>query len=121
MTAPTASVPSVEVIYLLFNEGYSATWDDGRLRPELWTAALCLAQVLAGLMPAEAEVQAFFALLEFQSSRLQARVGPCGEPVLLRDQDRRTWDRLLIHRGEAAFARADALAAPRGPMRSRKL
>jgi RNA polymerase sigma-70 factor, ECF subfamily len=104
----------LEVIYLLFNEGYSATSGDGWLRPELCMEALRLGRVLAGLMPAEAEVHGLVALLEFQSSRLHARVGPSGEPVLLRDQDRRTWDRLLIHRGEAALARADALAAPRG-------
>jgi RNA polymerase sigma-70 factor, ECF subfamily len=104
----------LEVIYLLFNEGYSATSGDGWLRSELCTEALRLGRVLAGLMPAEAEVHGLVALLEFQSSRLRARIGPSGEPVLLRDQDRRTWDGLLIHRGEAALARADALAAPRG-------
>jgi RNA polymerase sigma factor (sigma-70 family) len=105
----------LEVIYLIFNEGYSATGGDDWLRPELCTEALRLGRILAGLMPQEAEVQGLVALMEIQSSRLRARIGPGGEPVLLLDQDRRRWDRLLINRGLAALARAEALAETPGP------
>ncbi len=105
----------LEVIYLIYNEGYSATAGDEWLRPELCGEALRLGRVLTGLAPAEAEVHGLVALMEFQSSRLRARTGPSGAPVLLLDQDRRTWDRLLITRGEAALARADALSDTRGP------
>jgi predicted RNA polymerase sigma factor len=85
------------------------------VRPELCGEAVRLGRVLAALMPDEPEVHGLLALMEFQSSRLRARTGPTGAPVLLPDQDRRMWDRLLIGRGEAALARADQLASSRGP------
>jgi len=105
----------LEVIYLVYNEGYSATAGEDWLRPELCAEALRLGRVLAALVPDEAEVHGLVALMEIQSSRLRARTGPSGAPVLLLDQDRRTWDRLHINRGVDALARADALADPRGP------
>jgi RNA polymerase sigma factor (sigma-70 family) len=105
----------LEVIYLVFNEGYSATTGEDWVRPELCGEAVRLGRVLAALVPDEPEVQGLLALMEFQSSRLRARIGPTGAPVLLLDQDRRTWDRLHIGRGDAALARADELAATRGP------
>ncbi len=105
----------LEVIYLIFNEGYSATVGDDWVRPELCGEALRLGRVLAALMPGESEVHGLVALMELQSSRLGARVGPAGVPVLLLDQDRRRWDRLHIGRGEAALARADELADTPGP------
>ncbi len=105
----------LEVIYLIFNEGYSATSGDDWLRPELCAEALRLGRVLCPLTPEEAEVHGLVALMEFHSSRLRARTGPTGAPVLLLDQDRRTWDRLLINRGNAALARAEALGATKGP------
>ncbi|MFJ3227858.1 RNA polymerase sigma factor [Streptomyces sp. NPDC086783] len=101
----------LEVIYLIFNEGYAATAGDDWLRPALCEDALRLARVLAGLMPKEPEVHGLAALLELQASRSAARTGPSGEPVLLRDQNRRRWNRLLIRRGFAALARADAVSA----------
>ena len=105
----------LEVIYLVFNEGYSATSGEDWLRPELCSEALRLGRVLAALVPDEAEVHGLVALMEFQSSRLHARTGPTGAPILLLDQDRRRWDGLHIGRGEAALARADELADTRGP------
>jgi RNA polymerase sigma factor (sigma-70 family) len=105
----------LKVIYLVFNEGYSATAGDDWVRPALCEDALRLGRILAGLMPAEPEVHGLVALMEIQASRLRARVGPSGEPVLLLDQDRARWDQLLIRRGLAALARAEQLAAARGP------
>ncbi|MFJ3979074.1 RNA polymerase sigma factor [Streptomyces sp. NPDC090021] len=96
----------LEVIYLVFNEGYSATSGDDLLRPALCEDALRLARVLAGLMPEEGEVHGLAALLEFQASRTAARTGPDGEPVLLADQNRARWNRLLIARGVRAMSRA---------------
>ncbi|MGW7671639.1 RNA polymerase sigma factor [Streptomyces sp. NPDC054775] len=100
----------LEVIYLIFNEGYSATAGDDLLRPALCEDALRLARVLAELMPKEPEVHGLASLLEFQASRSAARTGPNGEPVLLGDQNRTRWNRLLIARGVTALGRADAVA-----------
>ena len=105
----------LQVIYLVYNEGYSATSGEDWLRPELCAEALRLGRVLAALAPEELEVWGLLALMEFQSSRLRARVGRAGAPVLLLDQDRRTWDRLHITRGENALARAQGPGHPRGP------
>ena len=105
----------LEVIYLVFNEGYSATAGDQWLRPDLCMEALRLARLLAALTPDEPEVHGLLALIEIQSSRNEARVGTDGEPVLLLDQDRRKWDRLLINRGLASLDRARGLAAVPGP------
>ena len=105
----------LEVIYLIFNEGYSATAGDDWMRPELCHDALRLGRILAGLMPSEAEVHGLVGLMEIQASRSAARVGKSGEPVLLLDQDRSRWDQLLIRRGLAALARAEALGGARGP------
>jgi RNA polymerase sigma-70 factor, ECF subfamily len=99
----------LEVIYLIFNEGYSATAGGDWMRPALCAEALRLARVLAGLAPGEPEVHGLAALLEIQASRIPARSGPAGEPVLLLDQDRARWDRLLISRGLAALDRAGEL------------
>ncbi|MEW2140944.1 RNA polymerase sigma factor [Streptomyces sp. NPDC005409] len=96
----------LEVIYLVFNEGYAATTGDDLLRPALCEDALRLARVLTGLMPEEPEVHGLAALLEFQSSRTATRTGPDGEPVLLVDQNRARWNRMLIARGARAMARA---------------
>ena len=104
----------LEVIYLVFNEGYSATAGEDWVRPALCEEALRLGRVLAERMPAESEVHGLVALMEIQASRIRARVGPRGEPVLLLDQDRSRWDRLLIGRGLAALARAEAKSAPSG-------
>jgi RNA polymerase sigma factor (sigma-70 family) len=106
------------VLYLVFNEGYTATAGGDWIRPQLCEEALRLARVLAGLAPEEPEVHGLVALLEIQASRLKARVGPDGAPILLLDQDRARWDRLLIRRGLAALARAEALEGtpmPPGP------
>ncbi|MEW1927238.1 MULTISPECIES: RNA polymerase sigma factor [unclassified Streptomyces] len=100
----------LDVIYLIFNEGYAATAGDDWLRPSLCEDALRLARVLAGLMPREPEVHGLAALLELQASRAAARTGPKGEPVLLADQDRRHWNLPLIRRGFAALARAHSAA-----------
>ena len=97
----------LDVIYLIFNEGYAATAGDDWLRPSLCEDALRLARLLAGLMPKEPEVHALASLLEFQASRSAARTAPNGDPVLLRDQNRRRWNRLLIARGITALGRAD--------------
>ncbi|MGC9666723.1 RNA polymerase sigma factor [Planosporangium sp. 12N6] len=105
----------LEVIYLVFNEGYSATAGDDWLRPALCEEALRLGRILAALAPKEAEVHGLVALMELQASRFKARVGPSGEPILLLDQDRMRWDRLLIRRGLAALERAEQLGAGPGP------
>ncbi|WP_314148857.1 RNA polymerase sigma factor [uncultured Leifsonia sp.] len=107
----------LEVVYLIFNEGYSATAGDDWMRPDLCREALRLGRVLAELTPREPEVHGLVALMEFQASRIGARTTADGEPILLQDQDRTRWDRLLITRGVAALRRADRLAgeAPRGP------
>ncbi|HEX4816476.1 MAG TPA: RNA polymerase sigma factor [Nonomuraea sp.] len=105
----------LEVIYLIFNEGYSATAGDDWMRPVLCEDALRLGRVLAGLMPAEPEVHGLVALMELHASRSAARVGASGEPILLLDQDRARWDRLLIGRGLAALERAERLGGAPGP------
>ena len=101
----------LEVVYLIFNEGYSATAGDAWIRPQLCEEALRLGRVLAGLAPREPEVHGLVALMEIQASRFAARTSPSGEPILLLDQNRARWDRLLIRRGLAALARAEAEAA----------
>ncbi|HET7234576.1 MAG TPA: RNA polymerase sigma factor [Longimicrobium sp.] len=103
------------VIYLVFNEGYSATAGDDWVRPALCEEALRLGRILAGLMPDEPEVHGLVALMEIQASRLRARIGPRGEPILLLAQDRARWDRLLIRRGLAALERAEGLGGALGP------
>jgi RNA polymerase sigma factor (sigma-70 family) len=105
----------LEVIYLIFNEGYAATAGDDWVRPGLCEEALRLGRILAELAPAEPEVHGLVALMEIQGSRLAARVSPSGEPVLLLDQNRARWDHLLIRRGLAALARAERLNEERGP------
>ena len=105
----------LEVIYLIFNEGYAATAGDDWLRPGLCEDALRLGRILAELAPTEPEVHGLVALMEIQSSRSRARVGPSGEPVLLLDQNRAQWDQLLIRRGLAGLERADKLGVERGP------
>ncbi len=103
------------MIYLIFNEGYSATSGNDWVRPALCEEALRLGRILAELVPTEPEVHGVVALMEIQASRLGARVGPSGEPVLLLDQDRARWDRLLIRRGLAALERAARLGGALGP------
>lgn len=105
----------LEVIYLIFNEGYSASAGGDWIRPELCEDALRLGRILAKLVPAEPEVHGLVALMELQASRFSARVGPGGDPVLLLDQDRSRWDRLLIRRGLAALERAERLSGALGP------
>ncbi len=108
-------LPSVlEVVYLVFNEGYTATRGDDWVRAELCEDALRLGRILAELVPEEAEVLGLVALMELQASRFRARVGPGGEPILLLDQDRSRWDQLLVRRGLTALARAEAHAHPLG-------
>jgi RNA polymerase sigma factor (sigma-70 family) len=113
LAARFASV--LEVIYLIFNEGYAATAGDDWLRPALCEEALRLGRILAGLAPNEAEVHGLVALMELQASRARARVGPAGEPVLLLAQNRARWDQMLIGRGLMALARAESLASAPGP------
>ena len=108
----------LEVLYLIFNEGYAATAGDDWMRPALAEEALRLGRILAGLAPREAEVHGLVALMEIQASRLRARTGPEGEPILLLDQDRSRWDRMLIRRGLAALDRADELARAQGGLGS---
>ncbi len=105
----------LEVVYLVFNEGYSATAGDDWMRPALCEDALRLGRVLAELVPGEPEIHGLVALMEIQASRARARVGPSGEPVLLLDQDRTRWDPLLVRRGLAALERAEALGGALGP------
>jgi predicted RNA polymerase sigma factor len=105
----------LEVIYLVFNEGYSATRGEDWMRPALCEEALRLGRILAGLAPKEPEVHGLVALMEIQASRSRARVGPGGEPVLLLDQDRGRWDHVLIRHGLAALDRAEALGGTPGP------
>ena len=111
-----ARLPAVlEVLYLMFNEGYAATEGPHWTRPALCEEALRLGRVLAGLMPAQAEVHGLLALMELQASRLAARVNAQGAPILLAEQDRGRWDRLLIRRGLASLEHAQALGGPLGP------
>lgn len=105
----------LEVIYLVFNEGYSATAGDDWMRPKLCEEALRLGRILAELTPKEPEVHGLVALMEIQQSRAHARVGASGEPILLLEQNRARWDPLLIHRGLAALQRAEALGGAAGP------
>src|SRR5579884_461991 len=105
----------LQVIYLVFNEGYAATAGDDWMRPALCEEALRLGRILAELAPREPEVHGLVALIEIQASRARARTGPAGEPILLLDQDRGRWDQLLIRRGLAALARAEALGGALGP------
>ena len=105
----------LEVIYLIFNEGYAATAGDDWMRPALCEDALRLGRIVAELAPQEPEVHALVALMEIQASRTRARIGPSGEPVLLLDQDRGRWDQLLIRRGLAALERAEELGGALGP------
>ncbi len=112
----TARLESVlEVVYLVFNEGYSATAGEDWVRPALCEDALRLGRILAELAPKEPEVHGLVALMEIQASRLRARVGPSGEPILLRDQNRARWDHLLVRRGLAALDRAERLGGALGP------
>jgi predicted RNA polymerase sigma factor len=113
LTARLASV--LEVIYLVFNEGYSATAGDDWLRPALCEDALRLGRILAELVPDEPEVHGLVALMEIQASRSRARTGPSGEPILLLDQDRGRWDYVLVRRGLAALQRAENLGGAHGP------
>jgi RNA polymerase sigma factor (sigma-70 family) len=105
----------LEVIYLIFNEGYTATAGDDWMRPALCEDALRLGRILAELMPREPEIHGLVALMEIQGSRSRARVGPSGEPILLLDQNRAFWDQLLIRRGLAALDRAEKLVGAPGP------
>jgi predicted RNA polymerase sigma factor len=105
----------LEVLYLVFNEGYAATAGEDWVRPALCEDALRMGRILAQLMPEEPEVQGLVALMEIQASRLKARTGPGGEPILLLDQNRARWDRLLIRRGLAALERAERLGGSLGP------
>ena len=111
-----SSMASVlDVLYLIFNEGYSATSGDDWIRPALCEDALRMGRILAELAPKEAEVHGLVALMEIQASRLHARTGPGGKPILLADQNRVPWDHVLIRRGLAALKRAGDLGGPLGP------
>jgi len=112
---PVRLAAVMDVIYLIYNEGYAATSGDDWMRPDLCLDALRLGRMLAELMPREAEVHGLVALMELQTSRFRARVDPSGEPVLLLDQDRARWDRVLIRRGLAALQRAERLGGTFGP------
>ena len=114
MAARLSSV--LEVVYLIFNEGYSATAGDDWMRPALCEDALRLGRILAGLAPQEPEVHGLVALMEIQASRSRARVGPSGEPILLFDQNRALWDQLLIRRGLTALDRAEKLERRSRPL-----
>jgi RNA polymerase sigma factor (sigma-70 family) len=115
-SALRARLPDVlEVVYLIFNEGYAASSGERWVRTELCEEALRLGRILTALAPEEPEAHGLIALLEIQASRLGARLGPDGEPILLLDQDRSRWDPLLIVRGMAALKRAEELPAPLGP------
>jgi predicted RNA polymerase sigma factor len=107
----------LEALYLIFNEGYSATAGDDWMRPALCQEALRLGRILAELIPEEPEVHGLVALMEIQVSRLRARIGPAGEPIPLLEQNRGRWDQLLIQRGFAALIRAEALGGALGPYR----
>jgi predicted RNA polymerase sigma factor len=113
LTARLSSV--LEVVYLIFNEGYSATAGDDWTRPALCEDALRLGRILTGLVPKEPEAHGLVALMEIQASRFETRTSPSGEPILLLDQNRARWDHVLIRRGLAALARAEALGGDRGP------
>jgi RNA polymerase sigma factor (sigma-70 family) len=113
LTARLSSV--LEVLYLVFNEGYSATAGDDWMRPALCEDAMRLGRILAGLAPEESEVHGLVALMEIQASRSKARLGPSGEPILLLDQNRARWDQLLIRRGLAGLRRAEALGGAARP------
>ncbi len=113
LSARLASV--LEVLYLIFNEGYAATAGDDWMRPALCEDAMRLGRILTGLVPKEPEAHGLLALMEIQASRAHARTGPSGEPVLLLEQDRARWDQLLIHRGLAALRRAEELGGAQGP------
>src|SRR4030088_1444739 len=102
-------------MYLIFNDGYSATAGEDWMRPALCDEALRLGRILAELSPSEAEVHGLVALMEIQASRSRARVGSTGEPILLLDQNRARWDQLLIRRGLAALKRAESLGGEQGP------
>jgi predicted RNA polymerase sigma factor len=112
LEARLASV--LEVLYLIFNEGYSATAGDNWVRPALCEDALRMGRIVAELVPSEPEVHGLVALMEIQASRLRARVGSSGEPILLLEQDRGRWDQLLIRRGLTALARAESLSSSHG-------
>jgi RNA polymerase sigma factor (sigma-70 family) len=112
---PARLASVLEVVYLIFNEGYTATAGDDWTRPELCYEALRLGRMLAELSPDEPEVHGLVALMEIQSSRMRARLGPAGQPVPLLEQNRGTWDQLLIRRGFAALLRAQSLGQPAGP------
>ena len=114
MNSPRRLSSVLSVIYLVFNEGYSATSGDDWMRPALCEEALRLGRILAELAPKVAEVHGLVALMEIQASRSRARVGPSGEPILLLDQNRAQWDQLLIRRGLSALDRAEKLGAARG-------